>query len=297
VDVVRERCRAKLNLFLDVVGKRADGFHDLVTVFHEIDLADDLHARALPDATGRVELKIVFAHAADQSAVPTDATNLAVRAASALLRESGSTFGVQLTLTKIVPTGGGLGGGSADAAGALRAVNRLLRLGADDASLERIALTLGSDVPFLVRGGTAVGRGRGEILERIDGLPKFTFGLAKPVFGTSTAAVYREVSPPYGALGGPDAVIEAIRSGDARRLASVCRNALEAPAVRAEPRMGECLAAARSVFGGAVHMTGSGSTLFVPTSGAGNWVFPDVRDEFGDVERRCRLFRGFTLNC
>jgi len=293
--VVSERCRAKLNLFLDVVGKRADGYHDLVTVFHEIDLADELEARAA-SAVG-VTIDVVAAGGVDVSPVPTDASNLAARAAAALLRESGAKTGVALRLTKRIPTGGGLGGGSADAAGALRAVNRLLRLGASDVDLERIAATLGSDVPFLVRGGTAIGRGRGEILERIDGVPKFTFGLAHPTFGTSTAAVYREVRPPYGADRRPDDVIDALRSGDARRLASVCRNALEAPACRAEPRMGEVLVAARSVFAGAVHLTGSGSTLFVATSGAGNWVYPDIRDEFSLVHERCPLFRGFTLSC
>jgi len=293
---VKELCRAKLNLFLDVVGRRADGYHDLVTVFHEIDLADEIEARAI-DEPGVVRIEVAAKGGVDASAVPTDARNLAVRAASALLREAGSTSGVALSLTKSIPTGGGLGGGSADAAGALRAVDRLLNLRADAASLERIAATLGSDVPFLVRGGTAIGRGRGEILERIDGVPKFTFALANASFGTSTAAVYREVAPPYGADRRPDAVIDALRSGDARRLASVCRNALEGPAVRAEPRMGEVLAAARSVLGGAVHMTGSGSTLFVVTSGAGNYVFPDIRDEFVVVHQRCPLFRGFTLRC
>jgi len=186
VDVVRERCRAKLNLFLDVVGRRVDGYHDLVTVFHEIDLADELEARAI-DAPRKVRIEVVPAGSADVSDVPTDASNLAARAAAALLREAGSTSGVALRLTKRIPTGGGLGGGSADAAGALRAVNTLLGLGADDASLQRIAATLGSDVPFLVRGGTAIGRGRGEILERIDGVPKFEFGLALARFGTSTA--------------------------------------------------------------------------------------------------------------
>lgn len=297
MDVVRETCRAKLNLFLDVVGRRADGYHDLVTVFHEIDVADELEARALPDAPGKVRLEVVPAPGCDAAGVPADASNLAARAAAALLAEAGSKAGVALRLTKRIRTGGGLGGGSADAAGALRAVNRLLALGADDAALERIAATLGSDVPFLVRGGTAVGRGRGEILERIDGVPKFTFALANADFGTSTAAVYRNVAPPYGADRRPDSVIDALRAGDPRRLASVCRNALEGPAVRAEPRMGEAIAAARSVLRGAVHMTGSGSTLFVPVACGGDYAFKDIRDEFSLVHERCRLFRGFTLSC
>ncbi len=286
-DVLVERCRAKLNLYLDVVGRRMDGYHDLVTVFHEIDLADQIEARKA-DAPG--VLLDVVAEGADVADVPTDARNLAVRAASALLRESGSTSGVALRLVKRIPTGGGLGGGSADAAGALRAVNRLLHCGASDADLERIALTLGSDVPFLVRGGTAVGRGRGEILERIENVPKIPFALLHPTFGTSTAAVYRNVTS-LGATRRPDDVIAALRAGDAARLASACWNALEAPAVRAEPRLGEALAAARAEFGPLVHVTGSGSTMFVVGPG------DDFAARFAALRARCPLFGGFTARC
>src|SRR6185295_4802567 len=112
------------------------------------------------------------------------------------------------------------GGGSADAAGALRAVNRLLDLRLPESDLERLALEVGSDVPFLVKGGTAVGRGRGEILERIEDARKFDFALLRPAFGTSTADVYRNVDPPRGPARAPAEVIHALRSGDPDRLAA-----------------------------------------------------------------------------
>jgi 4-diphosphocytidyl-2-C-methyl-D-erythritol kinase len=262
---VRETCRAKLNLFLDVVGRRADGYHDLVTVFHEIALADDLEARALPGERGKVTID-VSADGADIAAVPRDATNLAVRAAAALLAESGSGDGVALRLVKRIPAGGGLGGGSADAAGALRAVNRLLAFGASDAELERIALTLGSDVPFLVRGGTAIGRGRGEMLERVNASRGVGFVLLFPGFGVSTAAVYRALPATLPPRRDPRAVLDALAAGDADALGRACSNALLEPALAVEPRLAAAIAAARDAYGTPVHMTGSGSTLFVPAA-------------------------------
>ena len=289
--VVRESCRAKINLFLDVAGRRADGYHDIVTVFHEIDLADDLEARLVDGRPGDVTIELAGRSCSDGTAVPADGRNLAVRAAKLLLAEAGSRASIALRLVKRIPTGGGLGGGSADAAGALRAVNRLLGLGASTDALERIGLETGSDVPFLVRGGTAIGRGRGEILERLDDVPKFRFALLHPDFGISTADVYRRVTPPYGGETGLAEVIAALRAGDAKQLGLVCRNALEAPAARVEPRLAEVLGAARAILGDLVHMTGSGSTLFVPE------VFVDIRHEFSLARKRCAHFRGFTMDC
>lgn len=287
--VIRETCRAKLNLYLDVVGRRADGYHELLTLFHEIDLADDLEARIAQGPPGDVTLTLVGRSGSDGTPIPADERNLAVRAAKALLREAGSDACVALRLVKRIPTAGGLGGGSADAAGALRAVNLLLGLGASMETLERIGLALGSDVPFLVRGGTAIGRGRGEVLERVEGAAKVPFGLLHPEFGIGTPAVYAQVRPPYGRGPGIEPVVAALRAGDARALGRVAWNALEEPASRVEPALAEALAAARDACGPIVHMTGSGSTLFVPD------VFRDIRAEFTRAQESFRRFRGFTL--
>lgn len=273
-----EPCRAKLNLFLDVVGRRADGYHDLVTVFHEIDLADELTVEVVdarsrefgvppsggrsssqsPATAARVRLSVEPA----SSDVPADATNLAARAAAALL-ERAPGRGVSLHLKKRIPVGGGLGGGSADAAGALRAVNASLGLGLDADALRAIGATLGSDVPFLVEGGTALGRGRGERLEPVAAKP-MDFLLLVPTFGASTAAVYRALPRDLPPPRDPRPVLDALAAGDAVALGRLASNALFAPACAVEPRLGEVMAAARVAFGPRVHLTGSGSTFFVP---------------------------------
>ncbi len=261
---VRETCRAKLNLFLDVVRRRADGYHELVTVFHGIDLADDLDVESLPGAAGEVRLDVALEGAAAGADVPAGEGNLVVRAARAVLDDAAAPDGVALRLRKRIPVGAGLGGGSADAAGALRGVNRLLALGRSGEDLECLGLHIGSDVPFLVRGGTALGRGRGEVLEPFAAAPGLRFLLIVPTFGTSTAAVYaalpRELPPPRDAM----TVLAALATGDAEALSAACSNALLDSALAVEPRLALVLAFAREQLGPRVHLTGSGSTLFVP---------------------------------
>lgn len=256
-----EPCRAKLNLFLDVVGRRADGYHDLVTVFHEIDLADEVEAAVAPDgAPGAVRFELAGTPSPD---VPADERNLAVRAARALLSSAGSGASLRLRLTKRIPSGAGLGGGSADAAGTLRAVDRLLGLATTPDRLREIGATLGSDVPFLVEGGSALGRGRGERLERVAARP-MRFLLLVPSFGVATAAVYRALPRTLAAPRDPSAVLAALARGDAEALGAAAANALFDAARTVEPRLAEVLAAARSALGPRVHLTGSGSTFFVP---------------------------------
>lgn len=256
-----ETCRAKLNLFLDVVGRRADGFHDLVTVFHEIDLADELDVAVLPPGgPSRIVFELVGDAAPD---VPHDATNLAVRAARALLDRSGSAASVRMRLTKRIPSGAGLGGGSADAAGALRAGDRLCGLATPPSALLDAASRLGSDVPFLLRGGSAVGRGRGELLTPAAARP-LRFLLLVPTFQLATAAVYRALPAALPPPTDPSPTLRALADGDADALGACASNALLAGAVAVEPRAAVFLAAARAAYGPRVHLTGSGSTFFVP---------------------------------
>jgi len=257
--VVRETCRAKLNLFLDVVGRRPDGYHELVTVFHEIELADDVIVTATPGVAGGLS----FSVDPPSPDVPSDATNLALRAAFALWEAAGTPCGLDVVLTKRIPVGGGLGGGSADAAGALRAVNAALALGRTAADLRAVAAKLGSDVPFLVEGGSALARGRGEVMEPLPSWP-VEFLLLVPAFPLATAAVYkalpRDLPPPRD----PEPTVRALAAGDAAALGRVCENALFEGARRVDPRLDEVMAAARAVLGPRVHLTGSGSTCFVP---------------------------------
>ena len=145
---------AKLNLFLKIVGRRPDGYHLLVTLFQTIALADRVEVELVPG--GGIELETTGIDVG----VPAE-RNLAWRAAAALLAAAGGSRGCVVRLRKVVPHGTGLGGGSSDAAAVLRGLNRLLGGPIDDAGLAGIAARLGADVPFLLQGGTAIGRGVG----------------------------------------------------------------------------------------------------------------------------------------
>ena len=156
VETLVVKAPAKINLGLEVIGKRADGYHDIVTIFQEIALADELELTLNEEG-------ITFS--VDDPSLPTDAENLAYRAASLFFENYSKKCGVEIKLIKKIPHQAGLGGGSSDAAAVLKGLNQLCNkpYSADD--LAQIALKLGSDVPFFLRGGTAYATGRGEILE------------------------------------------------------------------------------------------------------------------------------------
>jgi 4-diphosphocytidyl-2-C-methyl-D-erythritol kinase len=172
---------AKLNLFLHVMGRRDDGFHDLQTVFQLIDLADDIQVEVRRD--GRIERQ------AGPDGVAAEA-DLVVRAARALQHASGTGLGANLSVTKRIPMGGGLGGGSSDAATVLVALNKMWDCELNDDDLAAIGVNLGADVPVFVRGRSAWGEGRGELLTPID-LPERWFVLVHPQVHVPTAAVFQ----------------------------------------------------------------------------------------------------------
>jgi len=172
---------AKLNLFLHVIGRRTDGYHDLQTVFQLIDLADDIQIEVRPD--GRIE------RLAGPAAVPPEA-DLVIRAARALQAASGSQLGANLSVIKRIPMGGGLGGGSSDAATVLVALNRMWECGLSEDDLAAIGVKLGADVPVFVRGRSAWAEGRGERLTPVE-LPERCFVLVHPQVHVPTAAVFQ----------------------------------------------------------------------------------------------------------
>ena len=188
-------CNAKINLFLRVKARRSDGFHEIETVYHSISLADIV--TVTPSKTG-------LSVSCDDHAVPRDDSNLAVRAAAMALGEAlpqaaagpsgaASVRGLHIDIAKRVPMGAGLGGGSADAAGSLVAVDRLFGLGLTASKLERLAEAIGSDVKFMVRGGCAIGRGRGEELEWLPALPPLPIVVVVPRLTISTAWAYESL--------------------------------------------------------------------------------------------------------
>jgi 4-diphosphocytidyl-2-C-methyl-D-erythritol kinase len=172
---------AKLNLFLHVTGRRADGYHDLQTVFQLIDLADDIQIRVRCDG--------VIERPSGPEGVAAEA-DLVVRAARALQRATGTKLGADLSLTKRIPLGGGLGGGSSDAATVLVALNKIWNCGLNENDLAAIGLQLGADVPVFVRGRSAWAEGRGERLTPMD-LPERWFALVHPKVHVPTAAVFQ----------------------------------------------------------------------------------------------------------
>ena len=190
--VLSTRPYAKINVALEVLGRRPDGYHEVCTVYQAIGLYDEL--RCAPAA----ELTL------DAPALPDGAPNLVLRAAAALQEATGCQAGAALSLRKGIPVAGGLGGGSADAAAALVALNALWKLYLERAELVRIAAQLGSDVPFFLLGGTALARGRGELLDPLpDPLPRWLVVLLpEAVLAEKTRRVYAMLDPKWYTSGG-----------------------------------------------------------------------------------------------
>jgi 4-diphosphocytidyl-2-C-methyl-D-erythritol kinase len=175
---------AKVNLTLSVLGRRDDGFHEIETLMAPITLADRLEISLRTDQSIRLTCS--------DPSVPSDASNLGHRAAAAFAKHTGMKFGVDIHIEKSIPHGAGLGGGSSDAAAMLVALDRLLATKMRTEELERIAATLGSDIPFFIRSQPAICRGRGEIIEPFEGLPPADILLVKPPFPIPTPWAYQD---------------------------------------------------------------------------------------------------------
>ncbi|MGX7669131.1 4-(cytidine 5'-diphospho)-2-C-methyl-D-erythritol kinase [Plantactinospora sp. DSM 117369] len=236
---VSVRAPAKVNLHHSVGPRRNDGYHELVTILQAVSLYDEVSAELDDGLTVDVQAKQSIA--VDQ--VPHDSTNLAIRAAMALAERAGVDPNVRLTLTKSIPVAGGMAGGSADAAAALVACNELWKTGLNREDLREIAKRLGSDVPFPLFGGTALGTGRGERLTGIPTEGRFHWVFALTKQGMPTPLVYSEYdryhqldgraildpSRPSGDLMG------ALASGDPKELGLALMNDLNKISVRIRP--------------------------------------------------------------
>lgn len=201
------RCPAKVNLSLIVGDRRDDGYHSVRTVFQSIDVWDTLTG----SPAGGLAL------ACDDPAVPANGSNLVIRAARALaLRCGDPAAGASLRLRKRIPVGGGMGGGSSDAAGALLLLSRLWNLGIDRAALEEIGRTLGADVPFFLHGGTALGEGRGDRVTPLADAGRRSLLVGLPPFGISTTEVYRRYDEKL-TLDGLDVSVTRLSAGNPPR--------------------------------------------------------------------------------
>lgn len=238
---------AKLNLALIVRPRAADGFHPLRGLFQSVSLADTV---TISYAT---EDEIIVSN----DEVPADGTNLAWRAVEAVRRAGRDQRPISLTIEKRIPSGAGLGGGSADAGATIGLLAR--DQGVDDRIALEIAESLGSDVPFSLIGGTALVRGRGEMVDPIEPLNGFSLAVVVPPFGLSTPEVFRE----WDRIGGP--VGPAVPDRDlpvVLRGGEPVRNDLYPAALSLDPRIGDWRAELMGRWGTTVSMTGSGSALF-----------------------------------
>jgi 4-diphosphocytidyl-2-C-methyl-D-erythritol kinase len=252
---------AKLNLGLRIVGRRADGYHLLDTVFHALALADDLHLSLRPEG-GADELYVTADEPAFAVAAGPD--NLVQKALRHFAAACGYRGAFKAALHKRIPHGGGLGGGSSDAAAALRLANHLLGTPVDPDALATLAVGLGADVPFFLRGDSQRGQGIGDQLSPAEVAAR-SFVLLVPPFGCPTADVYKSFAGQWQGLAAADTVrpIPVPDTSDAF-LRNGFRNDLQPAAERVRPELGALRQRAQNLQWREVAMTGSGSTLFVP---------------------------------
>ncbi|WP_458244249.1 4-(cytidine 5'-diphospho)-2-C-methyl-D-erythritol kinase [Streptomyces sp. MAI_2237] len=255
---VTVRVPAKVNVQLAVGAARPDGFHDLANVFLAVGLYDEV------TVTPAEELRVTC-EGADAEQVPLDRTNLAARAAIALAERRGIEPAVHLHIAKDIPVAGGMAGGSADGAGALLACDALWRTGASRAELLAICAELGSDVPFSLVGGAALGIGRGEQLTALEVGGVFHWVFAMAGRGLSTPAVFREFDRLTAGLDVPEPVasqelLDALAKGDADALAAAVSNDLQPAALSLFPELADTLATGRAAGALAALVSGSGPT-------------------------------------
>ena len=255
---VTVRVPGKVNLYLGVGDLRPDGYHELTTVFHAVSLSDEVTVR---DADV-LSLRLI-GEGADE--VPNDARNLAWQAAELMAEHVGRAPDVQITIAKSIPVAGGMAGGSADAAAVLVGINALWELGVPRRDLHAMAARLGSDVPFSLHGGTALGTGRGEELTTVLSRNTFHWVLAFGVGGLSTAAVYSEIDRLREAgepqrLSDPEPLLTALSAGDPYGLAPLLGNDLQPATLSLEPNLRRTLRAGTEAGALAGIVSGSGPT-------------------------------------
>ncbi|MDA0832381.1 MAG: 4-(cytidine 5'-diphospho)-2-C-methyl-D-erythritol kinase [Planctomycetota bacterium] len=225
---------AKLNLFLEILGRRADGYHELDTLMIAVDLHDTLTftetSPGVADDAIDFRAEFVVPQPASGLSLPQDANNLVIKAVELIKRETGCRRGVQIRLFKRIPLASGLGGGSSDAAATLVALNRLWQLELDDSQLHRLAAQLGSDVNFfLAPNGLAICRGRGEAIQPLQFQHHFHFVIARMHQGLSTAQVFARCKPssqPRSA----GRLIDELQRGNKTAASQAMYNALQSPA-------------------------------------------------------------------
>ena len=260
-NTINESARAKINLSLDVLGLMPDGYHELDTVMVSLSLCDDVSVTLRRNESTAVHVSVP----GFSELVPQNESNTAAKAALLFFERLGTTgIRADIEIIKRIPVGAGLGGGSADAAAVLRALNRLCGDAFNDEKLREIGLLVGADVPFCITGGTVRAGGRGEVMTTLPDSPACYIVLVKPTFSNSTAELYAKIDD-VELFARPDtgALVAAINAGDLKAAAAQCRNVFEQAL---SPEQLHAVAAIKTTLldHGAFFsaMTGTGSVVF-----------------------------------
>lgn len=246
---------AKLNLYLDITGKRSDGYHTISSVMHTVDLRDSVTMELTSDP----EIKITC----DKPYVPTDERNIAHKAARLFFDECGEKKGVRIDILKRIPVGGGLGGSSTDGAAVLSGLNYLLRKPFSDGELLSLGARLGADVPFCIKKGAALCEGIGDILTPLSPLSHTFAVILKPPFSLNTKNMYslfdneKEHSAPC-----KSQILSAVKSDCAMDIASSLYNAFTPVAEKINPELSGYLSSLSEIGALGSEMSGSGSCVF-----------------------------------
>jgi len=261
--MIKENGRAKINLTLDILGVRADGYHELSTIMQTVELADELELRKISSG---INLKMDASKIKGGEKISVDEKNLAWRAAVEFQKFCGKDFGVEISLIKKIPVAAGLAGGSTDAAAVIRGMNRLYELNLTESELCEIGGRVGSDVPFCVIGGTCLAEGRGEILTKLAPIKNFSVVLAKPEGEISTAWAYKTYDENPAKIHPPNAeIIEQFKRGEYDAAFKNFSNVFEDVAIKKIPVIVDLKSKMLAAGAKVALMSGSGATVFALT--------------------------------
>ena len=276
MDQIKLNAYAKINLSLDVTGRRDNGYHDVRMIMQTIDLSDEITIckEKTPGTAGDIILE------SGSGEVAPDKNNLIYKAAQLMMNECGLSHAIKITYKKNIPVAAGMAGGSTDAAAIFRGLNELFSLGLDESSLREMGVRIGADVPYCIMGGTALSEGIGEILTPLKPMPECFILIAKPPIGVSTAYVYNafdSLEEKYHP--DVDSMTEAIEKGNIKDVAGLLGNSLEGVTAKEYPIINEIK----------TMMLGNGA-LGSLMSGSGPTVF-GIYDDMGSAKRTERMIR------
>ena len=255
MEKIKLKARAKVNLTLDVMGRRENGYHDLQMIMQSISLSDEIQIRKSNISGIQLETNLNW--------LPKDEKNIAYRGAKLMMETYGIKQGVSITLWKRIPVGAGLAGGSTDCAAVIEGMNWLFDLGLDEKEQMALGRKLGMDIPFCILGGTALAEGLGDELTSLPSCPPFYLVLAKPPVSVSTARVYQRFDfQKVNKRPNTMEMIQAVKEGDLEKISSGLCNVLESVTIEQYPVLDEIKKSMISLGAKGAVMSGSGPTVY-----------------------------------